>query len=144
MHDAIEALMREPAATVTITQGIEHFDDGQVVLRIRGSGDVAVTQRRAGTTTAFNGQLTRDELGTLVTALAGHRFSRPRTSKLPRNPGDTPLVLSYEAPGAAAATAALWYGDRYQDQELDAIIRVADDLIYRITGGQLGAAAAQP
>ena len=71
-------------------------------------------------------------------ALADHQFTAPRTSTLPRDPGDTRLVLQLSGSGVPAFETAIWYADRFKDRDLDAILRLADDLLYTASGGKLG------
>ena len=140
MTDPLRALDQHPDVAITIQQGTEYFRDGQITLIIRGDGRVRVEQRRSGVVHPFEVQLPPARIAAIGRALAEHRFTAARTTKLPRNPGDTPLVLRLERGTAAAFAADLWYADRYQDADLDAIVRQADALIYEVTGGRLGQA----
>jgi len=141
-HAAMDRLLRDfihhPSASVSIQQGTEHFDDGVITLVVRGDGTATVEQLRAGTKQRFTKSLAADRIAAVGTALAEHHVTRARTSKLPRSPGDTPLVLRVDGDSGAAFRADLWYGDRYTDRDLDAILRLADVLVHEITGGALG------
>lgn len=138
MDDSIRALDRHPTAAITIRYGTEHFGRGQVTLTIRGDGAVAVEQRLAGTLASFAAHLDAPRVAELGKALAEHHFTRPRTSTLPREPGDTPLVLRLSGPDVPAFEATIWYADRYKDRDLDAILRLTDDVLHTATGGKLG------
>lgn len=139
MTDPLRALDRHPALTITIRQGTEHFADGVVTLTVRGDGAVTVEQRRGGQAHRHGLQLDAARVAAIGGALADHRLTAPRTTSLPREPGDTRLILRVDG-GATPFEASLWYGDRYQDRDLDAIIRLADGLVHEATGGQLGQA----
>ena len=138
MDDVLRNLARNPATTVTVQQGTEHFDDGQVTLTVRGDGTIEVEQRRSGAVTRHAGQLPVARIEALGAQLADLQLTRPRTTTLPRQPGHTPLVLRVEGGAARSFRADLWYGDRYQDRQLDGIIRLADALIHEVSGGALG------
>lgn len=142
MSDPVRALADDAAATLTIQQGTEHFDDGRITLTIDGAGAVRVEQQRAGATQRYQGQLDRAALTALAEALASHHFTQARRTSLPREPGDTPVALRFARPGSAPFVAELWNADRYRDRDLDAILRLADAQLHRASGGALGTAAA--
>ena len=138
MDDPLRALDRHPATTITIRYGTEHFGRGQITLTIRGDGAVDVEQRFAGTVTTYAAHLDGKQLAELGRALADHHFTAPRTSTLPRKPGDTQLVLRLSGPDAPPFETTIWYADRYKDHDLDAILRIANDVLYSASGGKLG------
>ena len=140
MDDLLRALDRHPDVTVVIRQGTEHFDDGLITLAIHGDGNATVEQRRSGREQQFTARLPAARIASLGGTLADHRFTAARTTKLPREPGDTPLLLRVDRGGAPAFQVEIWYADRYQDRDLDAIVRLADALIHEVTGGKLGQA----
>jgi len=47
-------------------------------------------------------------------------------------------VLQLSGSGVPAFETAIWYADRFKDRDLDAIPRLADDLLYTASGGKLG------
>lgn len=128
MDDSLRQLDQHPRLSISIRQGTEHFRDGQVTITVRGDGLIAADRLRAGTPSHVEQRLPPERIRELGRALADHRLTAARTSKLPREPGDSPLVLRVEG-GARPFQADLWYGDRYQDRDLDAIIRLADGLV---------------
>jgi hypothetical protein len=138
MDDPLRAFDRHPTATVTIRFGTEHFGNGEITLTVRGDGAVSVDQRAAGTVTHHSAQLDGARIVALGGALADHQFTAPRTSTLPRNPGDTRLVLRLSGSGVRRFETTIWYADRFADRDLDAILRAADDLLYTASGGKLG------
>lgn len=144
MDDSIRALDRHPTATVTIRFGTEHFGNGEIALAVRGDGAVSVEQRTATGVTRYTAQLDAARVAALGRALAEHRFTAPRTSAPPRDPGDSPLVLRLSGAGVPAFEAELWYADRFKDPDLDAIMRIADDLLHTASGGKLGQPARAP
>jgi hypothetical protein len=144
MDDPLRAFDRHPTDTVTIRFGTEHFGNGEITLAVRGDGAVRVDQRAAGATTHYGAQLDAARIVALGRVLADHRFTAPRTSTLPRNPGDTQLVLRLSGGGVPAFETTIWYADRFGDRDLDEILRAADDVLYTASGGKLGQPASSP
>jgi len=142
MEDPLRAFDRHPTATVTIQFGTEHFGNGQITLALRGDGAVHVEQRVAGAVNHYSATLDGPRIAAIGRALAEHKFTEPRTSKLPRNPGDSPLVLRLSGSDVPAFEAKIWYGDRFTDADLDAILRATDDVLATASAGKLGQAAA--
>ncbi len=144
MDDPLRAFDRHPTATVTIRFGTEYFGKGEVTLAVRGDRAVSVEQRAAGAVTRYSAQLDGARIVALGRVLGDHRFTAPRTSTLPRNPGDTRLVLRLSGAGVPAFETTIWYGDRFADRDLDAILRAADDVLHTASGGKLGEPARVP
>lgn len=138
MDDLLHALDRHADVAVVIRQGTEHFDDGLITLAVRGDGSATIEQLVNGATQRYAAKLDAARLATLGNTLAAHRFTAPRRTTLPREPGDTQLVLRVDRGGTPAFQAELWDADRYKDADLDAILRVADALIHEVSGGKLG------
>ncbi len=135
-----QSFSKHPNLTITIVTGTEHFRAGEFALSIDGGGSARVVQKNAGKTNTFELVLTEarvDEFGAL---LAKHRFSAKRTSKLPRQPGDSPVRLSAERDGEKLILVDVWNGDRFQDSDLDAMLKAANTLVYEVSGGKIGSA----
>jgi hypothetical protein len=144
MDDPLRGFDRRPTDTVTIRFGTEHFGNGEITLAVRGDGAVSVDKRAAGAVTHYSAKLDAARLVALGRLLADHRFTAPRTSTLPRQPGDTPLVLRLSGSGVPAFETTIWYADRFADRDLDAILRAADDLLHTASGGKLGQPSPAP
>lgn len=144
MEDPLRAFDRHPAATATIQFGTEHFGNGQITLVVRGDGAVSVDQRAASGLTQYTAKLDGAHVAAVGRALANHKFTAPRTSTMPRNPGDTQLVLRLSGAGVPAFETTIWYADRFKDQDLDAIMGIVEDLLYTASGGVLGQPAQSP
>jgi hypothetical protein len=138
MDDLLQSLDHHADVAVTVRQGTEHFDDGQITLVVRGDGKVTVDQLAAGATQHYALKLDAARVAQLGNLLAAHRFTAARTTTLPRQPGDTQLALRVERGGSQAFQAELWDADRYKDADLDAILHAADALIHEASGGKLG------
>ena len=141
MEDPLRVFDRHPTATVTIQAGTEHFGNGQVTLAMRGDGAVNVDQRVAGAVHHYTAQLDGARVAALGRALADHRFTAPRTSTMPRQPGDSQLVLRLSGDGVPTFEVTIWYADRFADRDLDAILRATDDVLATASGGKLGQSA---
>lgn len=137
MDDPLRALDRHPGAVVTIRYGTEHFGKGLITLRLHGDGRAEVDQLAAGKPAHDELRLTAAQVATLGQRLADHKLTAPRTTTLPRQPGDTELHLALDGAGPAFSIQ-LWYADRYKDPDLDAILQVADEVIHDVTAGRLG------
>jgi hypothetical protein len=111
---------------------------GEITLVVRGNGTAEVAQLQATTTTSFKGVLSRGELDAFGRTLHTHRFTAARTSAPSREPGDTPVLLTLRHAGKLTLEADIWNVDRFEDPDLDAILRTAERLIYRLSAGKLG------
>lgn len=134
----LQQLSAHPALEIMIRTGTQHWASGEITLVVHGNGAVELTQRQANETAPFTGALSKDELDAFGQALHEHRFTAPRSSAPTREPGDTPVVLTLRRDGKVVFEANLWEADRDLDADLDAILRSADQLIHRISGGKLG------
>ncbi len=123
--------------TISITTGTEHFGKGLVKLSIRGDGNVTITNHMAGKKREFTGKLTSAEIAEIGKELADAGFTTLRSPGPPRKPGDTPLVLEITQGGEERYHGDLWYGDRYTMPGVDAIIRRNDEIVTRLTDGEL-------
>jgi hypothetical protein len=138
MDAELAALDRHPELAVTVRAGTEHFRDGRIAVTVQGDGAAAVEQLRSGQLTTHHAQLAAARVKEVGATLARHRFTLPRTSKLPREPGDTPLYLSVARGGQLVFEAKLWFADRYDDRDLDAILKLYEALTYEVSDGKLG------
>jgi hypothetical protein len=138
MDPELRTLDLHPELTVSVRWGVEHFRGGQFTVRADGDGAATVEHRRAGTLTEYRAHLTAARVAQVGMALAKHRFSAPRRSKLPREPDDSQLILILARKGTPLFQADLWTGDCWNDADLNAILDLAIDLVFEISGGKLG------
>lgn len=139
MSDELRQLSSHPDLVVVIRTGTQHWKAGEITLTVRGDGEAVVIQRLASGDTSFQATLTKDEVDRFGRELGERHFSARRTSKLPRNPGDTPVRLALEHGGKASFEVQIWEADRYDDKELDAILVAGRRMVHRVTRGALGA-----
>ncbi len=138
VNEPLLQLSAHPTLEILVRTGTQHWAAGEITLLVNGKGTVHVIQLRASSTTSFDGTLTQAELDAFGRALHAHRFTAPRTSSLPREPGDTPATLTLRRDAKVVFAAELWSAHRDDDPDLDAILRAADQLIHRVSAGKLG------
>ena len=134
MTAQLRALPDHPSLTVVVQTGTEHFGNGLFTLSVQGDGALHLLQRRAGTPHNFTDTLSDDALTAFGATLAEHGFTRPRTSEMPREPGDTPVLLKLRDGDQTLFEANLWEADRYDDPDLDALLKAAEALIIEQVG----------
>jgi hypothetical protein len=134
MNDRLRAFSTHPSLEVVIVLGTEHFDNGQFTVRVKGKGSAEVVQRRAGDTRQFTRTLDAAALDAFGRTLADNEFTLARTSTMPREPGDTPVLLQLLDGGTSQFEVELWEADRYEDKRLAAILQAAEALIKSMVG----------
>lgn len=139
LSDELRSLSAHPDLEIVVRAGTQHWKAGEITVTVRGDGAAQVVQRLASGDTRFEAALTRDEVDALGRELGQRRFTERRASKLPREPGDTPVHLALRRDGKAALEVEVWEADRDGDADLDAILIASRRLIHRITKGALGA-----
>ena len=139
VSDELRQLSAHPDLEVVIRTGTQHWKAGEITLKVHGDGAATVLQRQASGDTSFEATLTKDEVDRVGRELGEHRFTAQRTSKLPREPGDTPVRLALQHGGKAGFEVQIWEADRHDDADLDAILVAGRRLVHRVTKGVLGA-----
>jgi len=127
-----------PDLQTVIRTGTEHWRAGEITLTVHGDGAATVTQRQAQGVTSFEATLKKDEVDAFGRELGERRFTTRRTSKMPREPGDTPVRLALQRGGKVAFEIQIWDADRDGDADLDAILIAGQRLVHRISKGALG------
>ena len=134
MSERMRAWSKNESLEVVVVVGTEHFDNGEFTLHVQGNGNATVEQKRSGKVSHFDTKLDAARLDALGETLASNGFSNPRTSTLPREPGDTPVVLEVVDGGERLFHADIWNADRYDDKSLAAILDAAEALIESMVG----------
>ncbi len=134
MSESLRTFSAHPALAAVFVLGTEHFDNGQFTLRVSGDGAAKLTQRRSGTTEEFEKSLEPAAVNQLGEVLADNDFTKARTSTLPREPGDTPVVLELFDGDSSQFRAEIWEADRYDDKQLAAILSAAEEIIVSMVG----------
>ena len=132
MSESLRTFSAHPALAVVFVLGTEHFDNGQFTLRVSGDGTAKLTQRRSGTTEEFEKSLDPAAVNQLGAVLAENDFTAARPSTLPREPGDTPVVLELFDGDNSQFRAEIWEADRYDDKQLAAILSAAEEIIVSV------------
>jgi hypothetical protein len=138
VSDELRQVSAHPDLEIVIRTGTEHWRAGEITLLVRGNGSASVTQRQASGTASFAASLDKDEVDAFGRELAQRRFTARRTSKMPREPDDTPVRLALQRGGKIAFELEVWDGDRDGDADLDAILVAGQRLVHRVTKGALG------
>jgi hypothetical protein len=136
--DELRQVSAHPGLEIVIRTGTQHWRAGEITLTVRGNGSAEVAQHQAQASTSFKDTLDTGAVDGFGRELAQHRFTAQRASKLPREPGDTPVRLALHRAGTVAFEVQIWDGDRDGDADLDAILVASQRLVHRITKGALG------
>jgi hypothetical protein len=133
--DALSRLPDDPSLTVQIAIGIEHFEDGLVTLTVHGDGRATVVVRSAGEERRYERRLEPDELRRLGEELADLGLTSLRARPGGRPPDDAPVEVLVARDGRPLHSAELWYGDRWEDPQLDRLVRRFDALVDSVSEG---------
>lgn len=123
--------------TVELTTGTEHFEAGEIALRVHRDGSVEVHQRRAGEHRQYAGSLDPDELAGFAQVMREvgiETLTSPRstwvmgedTLRIEVRDGAT-LVHRVEIPG----------DERYDDERIGRVTKAYDQIVERLTEGNL-------
>jgi hypothetical protein len=123
--------------TVELTTGTEHFEAGEIALRVHQGGSVEVDHRRAGNQRRYTGSLDADELAHFAQVMGEvgiETLSSPRTTwavgedtvRIVVRDGDT-LVHRAEIPA----------GERYDNERVGRVTKVYDQIVAQLTEGNL-------
>ena len=127
----------EPDLEVGITTGTEHWRTGQIELRVRGDGEVAIRQRRAGEEHEYGGRLDPDRVRRLGEDLAGDRIDELRDPGGDRKPDDHPVRIRIARDGETLHEGAIRESERWKDDRLDRLVRTYDAIVGEFTDGAL-------
>ena len=132
--------------TVELTTGTEHFEAGEVALRVHQGGTVEVDHRRAGGHRQYTGSLEPDELASFVDAMgeAGiDTLTSPRTTWAV---GEDTLQIELRDGDTVVHRAEIPADVRYDDERVERVTGAYVRIVERLTGGDLpyGPAAYPP
>jgi len=121
---------------ITLAIGIEHWREGETTLSVDARGHAAITNRRAGAETRFDGTLTTEQVKDLCAAVDA--ILNLRREATPKQPGDVPLKISvYAGPREIGHNNTFSYSDRYDTPGVNEVIRRFNELVNRISNGAL-------
>ena len=128
--------LQDPSSALELSVGREHFRNGEVTLRVDGSGAMKVVQLRSGAEREWGGRLPVERVAALSDELAALDLRAVSSRAGGRDPDDDPIRLRLRS-GEDAHEASLWYADRYEDDRLDRLLERWQALTEEITGGAL-------
>jgi len=135
--ELLRNLSHEPELEVAISTGTEHWRTGEIELRVRGDGEVAIRQRRAGEEHAYDGRLEPERVRRLGEELAGDGIDELLDSGGDRKPDDHPVRIRIVRDGQTLHEGAIRESDRWKDERLDRLVRTYDALVGEFTDGVL-------
>lgn len=138
VSEELRQVSAHPDLEIVIRTGTEHWRAGEITLTVHGNGSAAVTQRQAQGVKSFEATLKTDEVDAFGRELGAHRFTARRASKMPREPGDTPVRLALQRGGTVVFEIQVWDADREGDPDLDAILIAGQRMIHHVSKGALG------
>jgi hypothetical protein len=129
--------------TVELTTGTEHFEAGEIALRVHRDGSVEVDHRRAGEHRRYAGSLDPDELAGFAQAMDEvgiDTLTSPRTTWAM---GEDTLRIEVRDGVTLLHHAEIPADERFDDERVARVGRAYDGVVEKLTGGDLpyGAAA---
>src|SRR3954447_4612612 len=141
----ISRLADEPDVSVEISTGTEHWQVGEITLVVDGAGRAEVIHRQAGTENRYTGSLSPEEVAGFGRRLAGNGFLELAPGRTDYEPDESTVTLALRRNGDDVHRAFLPEGERYDREQLDGILRDYEQLVERVTDGDLPwGPAAQP
>ena len=144
MSGLLRELPGDPGLELSIRDGIEHWDGGEIQLTVDGAGHAEVRHRRAGDERRYRDELDAERLGRLAARLDELGFASLRSIHRNHVPDEFDLTFRIVRDGVELLHAEIPAGERYDDERLGAIMDEFDALVEDVTGGDLphGPAAA--
>lgn len=136
VEDLLRSLSKHRDVTVTIASGLEHWRHGETTVAVRGDGSVAVRHRRRGREEGFDGSLDASAVAELGAALADLEREPPPPAG-EREPDDVAVAISVSRDGESLVERRIWYGDRFDHQGVDRLLRRYESIASEVSGGSL-------
>lgn len=132
--------------TVGFTTGTEHFEAGEIALRVHRGGSVEIDHRRAGEHRRYTGSLDPDELAGFAQTMREvgiDTLTSPRTTWAT---GEDTVRIEVRDGATLVHRAEIPADERYDDQRVARVTQTSDQIVERVTGGDLpyGPAAYPP
>ena len=134
MEELLRDLTAHPELEVRITVGTEYFATGQFTLAMAGSGKARVNQKMSGQVKDTEKDFSTDATAAFGKLMADNRLAAARTSTLPREPGDTQVKIEIARNNAPVFEVVIWNADRFDDPQLQVILKETERLLQDITG----------
>ncbi|MBE2317529.1 hypothetical protein DVA67_016215 [Solirubrobacter sp. CPCC 204708] len=123
--------------TVELTTGTEHFEAGEIALRVRHGGSVEVDHRRAGDHRRYTGLLDADELARFAEAMRETGIDTLVSTRTEWATGEDTLRVEVRDGDAPVHRAEIPAGERFDDERVGRVLRAYDEVVERVTEGRL-------
>jgi hypothetical protein len=123
--------------TVELTTGTEHYEAGEIALRVHRGGPVEVDQRRAGEHRQYTGSLDPDELARFAQAMGEVGIDTLTSSRTTWAMGEDTLRIEVRDGAMLVHRAELPADERYDDERVARVTREYDRIVEQFTGGDL-------
>jgi len=142
--DLVRRLADDPDLMIEISEGIEHWETGEITLTVAGSGAVEVRHRRAGEERRYERRLGPTELARFANRLADLGFESLTTVDRDQARDELTVTLSIRQRGEELHRAEIPAGEREDDLRFAGVMDEYESLVDRVTGHDLpyGPAAA--
>jgi hypothetical protein len=123
--------------TVELTTGTEHFEAGEIALRVHRGGSVGVDHRRAGEHRRYDGSLNADELAGFAQVMREvgiETLASPRTTWAM---GEDTLRIEVRDGDTLVHRAEIPADERYDDERVGRVTKAYDQIVERLTEGNL-------
>jgi hypothetical protein len=123
--------------TVELTTGTEHFEAGEIALRVQQGGAVEVDHRRAGEHRRYTGSLDPDELARFEETMGEvgiDTLTSPRTTWAM---GEDTLRIEVRDGATLVHRAEIPADERYDDDRVARVTQAYDRIVEQLTGGDL-------
>ena len=126
-----------PDWTVELTTGTEHFEAGEIALRVHRDGSVEVDHRRAGEHRRYTGSLDPEELAGFVQVMGEvgiETLTSPRTTWAM---GEDTLRIEVRDGATLVHRAEIPADERYDDEPIGRVMKAYDQIVERLTEANL-------
>lgn len=123
--------------TIELATGTEHFEAGEIVLRVHRDGSVEVDHRRAGEHRRYTGSLDTEERARftqLMSEVGIDTLTSPRTTWAM---GEDTLRIEVRDGDRRVHSAEIPAGERYDDERVGRVTKEYDQIVERLTEGNL-------
>ena len=140
----LRELPGDPGLAIAICDGIEHWDAGEIMLTVHGSGIAEVRHRRAGSERRYDAELDAAQLERFAARMSELGFAGLESVHRDQVPDELETSFLVLRDGAELLRAQIPDEDVHDDPRLAAIMQAFEALVEQVTGGDLphGPAAA--
>lgn len=123
--------------TVELTTGTEHFEAGEIALRVHRGGAVEVDHRRAGEHRGYAGSLDRDQLAGFAQMMREVGIDTLTSARTTWAIGEDTLRIEVRDGDRLVHRAEIPADDRHDDERVGRVAKAYDQIVERLTAGNL-------